>query len=272
MPDTPLPPFTQVRKLIDRAPLLTHEAVAAGLVDAALYRDQALNVARRMAAANAARMASLAAAGEGTAGEAVEAAAAPPLPRAQLLREALGEPDAEPQGAAKPEVVPLKRYVAALAEAKKDQEAAARRAALLAGLRSWVAASAAGAAYRQLVGRAGGEGGKGDEEQAGEPAAPAAAAAGADKPGQLPTVALLTLQGPIHLGAEQPAPPLPAPGADRPPSSVASLPVIRRLRAAREDKRVRAVVLRVDSPGAPPGRRVRTRLAGRLAGGWGTVE
>lgn len=246
-----------MRRLIDSAPLLAHEAVASGLVDAALYRDQALHVARLMAAANAARLAAAAAAAPSTpadAGEgaavAVQPAAAVPLPRAQLLREALAALDAEPQGGPKLELVPLRRYVVALAEAKRVQEAAARRAALLAGLRQWVAG---------LLGHE--ERKEGSAEQAGQDGGEPTVSAPA--PGQLPTVALLTLQGPIFLGAAQPSA-VPSPSADA-SSSVASLPVIKQLRAAREDKRVRAVVLRIDSPGTL-GLGVQHRLS-LLAGG-----
>lgn len=47
----------QVRKAIDSAPHLADEAVDLGLVDGALFRDQAVKVAQRLAAANTARLA-----------------------------------------------------------------------------------------------------------------------------------------------------------------------------------------------------------------------
>lgn len=49
--------FLQVRKAIDGAPHLAGDAVELGLVDGALFRDQAVKVTQRLAAANTARLA-----------------------------------------------------------------------------------------------------------------------------------------------------------------------------------------------------------------------
>lgn len=57
MPPTHPRCLPQVRKAIDSAPHLADEAVDLGLVDGALFRDQAVKVAQRLAAANTARLA-----------------------------------------------------------------------------------------------------------------------------------------------------------------------------------------------------------------------
>ena len=110
-------------------------------------------------------------------------------PSSQLLE----DPDAEP---AKPlKLVPLKRYAAALAAAKRAKEAAAAREALVARLRAGVQATALSALYRQAIGLAPVAA---QAQAAAEPEDKPAAGAGL--PGSLPTVATLTLQGPIYLG------------------------------------------------------------------------
>lgn len=65
--DTPSCPhyLPQVRKAIDSAPHLAGDAVELGLVDGALFRDQAVKVAQRLAAANTARLAVRAGEGRG---------------------------------------------------------------------------------------------------------------------------------------------------------------------------------------------------------------
>lgn len=253
-----------MRKLIDSAPHLAGDALVAGLIDGALFRDQALKVTQRLAVANTARLAAATAAARLPAMYGAGGVPAP-VPAAQahaaLLKEALADPDAEP--AEKLKVVPVKRYAAAMEAAKQQQETAAKREAFLEGVRKAVQSSVQAvqssqlnAAYRELLGLAPLE--ASEPQAAPAPDAKAECDQGEALPaGSLPTVACLTLQGPIYLGAA-PASPLPGPGRN-PSERVASLPVIKQLRAAREDKAVKAVVLRIDSPGA--------MLAGWLAGG-----
>lgn len=266
MPRRPPWPAPQVRACIDAAPHLSGEALALGLIDGQLFRDQAQNLAQRLALATSARAAlstALArlpalkrgAEGEGEGGdggEAPAAAAAPlgPVPQS-LVAKLLEQPDAVP---AKPlKVVPLRRYAAALEVAKREQEAAVRRAALLAKLQGAVQGSGLGGAYRQLTGAPGDnkpqqEEGQQQQQAAGEEGeSGAAAAAAASASGQPPTVATLVLQGPILLGPRPAGPINPFSPGDQ--HKVASLEVIQKLRAARKDAAVRAVVLRIDSPG-----------------------
>lgn len=68
-----------MRKAIDGAPHLAGDAVELGLVDGALFRDQAVKVTQQLAAANTARLAvSGGEDGCGVAGEEVGAAGLPP--------------------------------------------------------------------------------------------------------------------------------------------------------------------------------------------------
>ncbi len=85
---------------------------------------------------------------------------------------------------------------------------------------------------------------------------------GAAESGGRPRVALLTLCGPIVLGPGSDSA-VPSPRSS--PAQIASLPVIQALRRARLDPAVKAVVLRVDSPGGRP-----SRLAAACGGvvGW----
>lgn len=235
-----------------------------------------------------------------------------PPPAPQLLE----DPDAEPARPLK--LVPLKRYAAALAADKRAKEAAAAREALVVRLRAAVQGTALSALYRQAIGLAPvAAGAQAGAQAAAQPEEkPTAAAAGL--PGSLPTVATLTLQGPIYLGpgpatpfnplvarnpqqvgggggglrnrpdpalrpaACRPRPLLAAPRKHRPccpppppaltllarhPQKVASLDVIRALRAAREDKAVKAVVLRIDSPGERPRAIAGCRFCGSECGG-----
>lgn len=229
----------QVRKAIDSAPHLADEAVDLGLVDGALFRDQAVKVAQRLAAANTARLAATVAAARLPALKPDAAAPAPAVgpAGAELLAQLLADPDAEPSEPVK--LVPVQRYLAALKEAKRAKEAAAARQALLARLQAAVQGTSLNSAYRQAIGlpALAAEGLQEEKEEAQE-----------EVSASLPTVATLTLQGPIYLGTG-PATPFNPLAARDPQQKVASLDVISALRKVREDKAVKAVVLRIDSPG-----------------------
>lgn len=202
-----------------------------------MYRDQAVRVSQRLAAAHAASLAAAVAAARLPFGDAAAPEAGIPVPPseapAELLKRLLADPDAEPSP--KLPVVSLRRYAAALEVARRDREAAARRQALFASFRAAVQATPLNATYRRLLGLP-----PADLEAA------AAAAEALPPPGKLPTVAVCTVQGPILLGPDAGGS-LPAgPGSSQ---RVASLPLVKKLRALRADDAVKAVVLRIDSPG-----------------------
>ena len=85
----------------------------------------------------------------------------------------------------------MQRYLAALKEAKRAKEAAAARQALLARLQAAVQGTSLNSAYRQAIGlpALAAEGLEEEKEEAQE-----------EVSASLPTVATLTLQGPIYLG------------------------------------------------------------------------
>lgn len=116
--------------------------------------------------------------------------AALPTPLLQLL----ADPDAEPAQPVK--VVPVQRYLAALKEDKRAKESAAARQALLARLQAAVQGTALSSAYRQATGLPTLAEGEMQPQmvEAGAKEVAAELSAG------LPTVATLTLQGPIYLG------------------------------------------------------------------------
>lgn len=106
-----------------------------------------------------------------------------------LASQLLADPDAEPSEPVK--LVPVQRYLAALKEAKRAKEAAAARQALLARLQAAVQGTSLNSAYRQAIGlpALAAEGLQEEKEEAQE-----------EVSASLPTVATLTLQGPIYLG------------------------------------------------------------------------
>lgn len=107
-----------------------------------------------------------------------------------LALQLLADPDAEPSKPVK--LVPVQRYLAALKEAKRAKEAAAARQALLARLQAAVQGTSLNSAYRQAIGLPA-LAAEGLEEEEKEEAQEEVSAS-------LPTVATLTLQGPIYLG------------------------------------------------------------------------
>lgn len=256
----------QVQAAIDTAPHQPSDALRLGLVDASLYRDQALKLISRLAEAQApggpapdisiTPAASKAANGEPAVVVVISGqpkacpAAGTPTSPAQL-QAMLAEPDV---GAGKPlKHVPIARYMVAVKERQRQREAAER----------W--ASGAGLVQRakELVGWtpseeavAGTDGSEGVSardssvsklpSEGSEASSPSTAASKQAQQGTAERghVALLTLCGPISLG---PGGPLGLTGD--PSAKIASLPVIKGLREAREDPAVKAVVLRVDSPG-----------------------
>lgn len=154
--------------------------------------------------------------------------------------------------------------MAALEEQRRRDEAAERRQQLLARVRQLAGGALTPAGWTQRPERgaarwsaAEGDASSGDAGLEGRQGGGAGggskgAVAGAEA-GRRPRVALLTLTGPIVLGPGSGSP-LPGPGGLRgSPTEVASLPVVRALRAARLDPAVKAVVLRVDSPGGVQG-------------------
>lgn len=260
------------------------EAAALRLIDAPLHRDQARKLVSRlregMAPARppsdsiAAARAALTALATGQPAEAVAAAFRQHLHAIpdSLLRAVLAEPDGEP--AASLPHVPLSKYAAAVERERQAQQAEQRWLHRMAHLRDLLAplpaavvgrVQAAQARLAEASGQQPAEGAEGagqaaaPEEAPAGPAPPASAtptpspaapANGADQQsdgGDLPAVAVLTLTGPIHLGTEPSRTSPPLGGAS--PDAIASLPVIKALRAARQDPAVKACVLRVDSPG-----------------------
>jgi hypothetical protein len=225
----------QVKAAIDTAPHLAWEAQALGLIDAQLYRDQARKLVARLheAASSSppgARALATAAVASGGRWQTPE-----------LLQRLLREPDAAPS---KPlRHVSVARYAAALEQQRKEREAEQRREHGLARLLQLLGMPAV--LLGQLRAQLGLEEG-GDAE-------PAAAAQeqgqGQQGAAAQPTIALLTLTGPIYLG-NGPSAGLGPAAARQPGHRIASLPVIASLRAARHNPAVRAVVLRIDSPGA----------------------
>lgn len=226
----------QVKAAIDTAPHLAWEAQALGLIDAQLYRDQALKLVARLHEA---------ASSSPPGARALAAAAVASGARWQtpeLLQRLLREPDAAPSKTLKH--VSVARYAAALEQQRKEREAEQRREHGLARLHQLLGMPAA--LVGQLRAQLGLEEGGGAE--------PAAAVQQGQEHGQQgaaaqPTIALLTLTGPIYLG-NGPSAGLGPAAARQPGHRIASLPVIASLRAARQNPAVRAVVLRIDSPGA----------------------
>lgn len=231
-----------MKTAIDTAPHLAGEAVKLGLIDAELYRDQALSlVARLHEAASSSSPGALA-----LAASAAARGARSPTP--ELLQRLLREPDAAP---AKPlKHVSMARYAAALEQQRKEREAEQGREQGLARLGQLLNKPAV------LVGQLWEQLGLEQGEEA-EDAQPSPAVQQGLQQGKLqqlgggaeeqqPTIALLTLAGAISLGKGSTSPGL-SPGGQ---AGIASLPVIASLRAARHNPAVRAVVLRIDSPGA----------------------
>lgn len=210
-----------------------------GLIDAQLYRDQALSlVARLHEAASSSSPGALA-----LAASAAARGARSPTP--ELLQRLLREPDALP---AKPlKHVSVARYAAALEQQRKEREAEQGREQGLARLGQLLGNPAV------LVGQLWAQLGL---EQSEDDAQPLPAVQQGRQQGglqlqggaevQQPTIALLTLTGAITLGKGSSSPGL-SPGGQA--GQIASLPVIASLRAARHNPAVRAVVLRIDSPG-----------------------
>jgi hypothetical protein len=238
------PPLPQVRAAIDKAPHEASAAAALRLIDAPLHRDQAIKLTARLHEAAAQQPA-----GARLADEAGLAC----VWRASLQR-LLRDPDAEP--AARVRRVPLAKYVAALERERARREAQLQRkerlAGLLVGARSLGApAGEALAAAQAWAGALLGLPQSVEEEDTrqgsgGDAAVKAQPQGGLNAlAGERPTVALLTLTGPINLGPSA----SPSLGGDS-NDKIASLPVVKALQAVRRDDAVRAVVLRIDSPGA----------------------
>lgn len=154
--------------------------------------------------------------------------------------------------------VSVRRYAAALAERRRRAEAEERRGRLVGRVRQLADATLEATGWAQLLGRqprAKEDAGSGDASLAArhEGGTEGAGGVAVAEPGRRPRVALLTLSGPIVLGPGSSSP-MPSPGGLRgSPAQIASLPVIQALSKARLDPAVRAVVLRVDSPGGRPG-------------------
>ncbi|PSC67477.1 malonyl-acyl carrier mitochondrial [Micractinium conductrix] len=225
----------QVVAAIDSAPHLAVQAERLGLVDARLHRDQALKLVPRLVEARRA----------GPPPSAANSSSGQP---AGLLPRLLADPDAEPERKVKR--ISVARYAAALDQQRQQREAEERWEAIKARVRAVAGRVLDVAGWPQLWAalRRGddvAQGGKAADQQSSEAAGGGPAGSAAAAPQPMPRVALLTLEGPIFLGLAPSGPsPSPNPGA-----KVASLPVIRALQKAREDKAVKAVVLRVDSPG-----------------------
>lgn len=317
------PPPLQVQAAIDSAPHLSLDAQGLGLIDARLYRDQAVKLLGRLQEAR-----QPAAETPATDPAASSKAGAPGAPEG-LLPRLLAKPDAgwrEGRGApgmrggqteeglaclccasvraclslvgrqpvcaalfprlpfqptlidcaanlivasllhaprcpaepARPlKHVSMRRYMLALAEQRRRREAEERREKLLAR----VSQLGSTTGWAQLLGRQqqakeGTGSGEAGLEGSADGGVEGGSGAAATEPGRRPRVALLTLCGPIVLG---PGSESAIPNPRGSPTQIASLPVIQALRRARLDPAVKAVVLRVDSPGGCPplaGRRV----------------
>ncbi|KAL4457967.1 hypothetical protein ABPG75_012832 [Micractinium tetrahymenae] len=253
-------PAKQVQAAIDSAPHLSQDALKLGLIDARLYRDQAIKLLGRLYEARqpGPTPAAAAPAAGGKAGEA-KAAGKSVLPQG-LLPRLLAEPDAEPARPLKH--VSLRRYTTALAEQRRRAEAAERGEKLRARVRQLADSALEATGWAEMLERLGGREPR-PKERAGSADGSSGSgggileggkqgdgsAAAAAEPGRRPRVALLTLSGPFVLGPGS-SNPMPSPGGLRgSPSQIASLPVIQALKKARLDPAVKAVVLRVDSPG-----------------------
>ena len=208
-----------MRAAIDAAPHLADEALALGLIDGQLFRDQAVLVAARLSQVTKEAVA---------VGEQQAIASL----RLMELQRVLAQLDAEPMPGGLPHIG-VARYAAALEAQRRWQRAVQRWERRLERVLSWplqlFSGSGSGSDYGGTISQG---------------------AAGAAGHAQPPVVALLTLTGPVYLGTGPSSLiPMGPAAAKTPTERIASLPVIRSLRALGRDPAVRAVVLRIDSPG-----------------------
>eukprot|EP00887_Chlorella_sp_A99_P006371 scaffold3.g6371.t1 len=241
-----------VRAAVDAAPYSSAEALARGLVDGALYRDQAVLMPARLheaAARGAAREATAeggaradgpappaAERGGATVGGGAKAAGGGAAAEGGACLDdharLLADPDGQP--ATKLRRIPLSRYLRVL----EAQERAAQGRGLWSGLRE---------ALREAGEDEGGDAPAAADGAGGRAELGAKAREGEEKKKEgKPVVAVFQLVGPIVLG---PLDPFPGPGSLERRKQIASLPVTKALAAARAKPEVRAVVLRVDTGG-----------------------
>ena len=225
-----------MRAAIDAAPHLADEALAWGLIDGQLFRDQAILVAARLGQVTKKAMAA--------GGQQATASL-----RGMELQRVLAQLDGEPTpGGVRLPHIGVARYAAALEAQRRWQRAVQRWERRLGQVMSWPLQLFSGSDSGNGSGY--GYGGTISQGAAGAVPAPPATRAGAAGHAQPPVVALLTLTGPVYLGTGPSSPiPMGPAAAKTPTERIASLPVIRSLRALGRDPAVRAVVLRIDSPG-----------------------
>jgi hypothetical protein len=183
---------------------------------------------------------------------------------AGLLQTLLAEPDGKP--ATRLPHVPLSKYAAAVARDRRAQAAAQRWKQRVAQLwellgplpaavilrvqetQAWLAAAVAmreerPAAEWTVDGNGAGDALQQQEAAEGAAAAPEPASAPKKSGASLPALAVLTLTGVIQLGSDL------SPTTPGSQDGIPSLPVIKALREARNNPAIKAVVLRIDSPG-----------------------
>ena len=245
----------QARQVIDTAPHMASQALELGLIDGVLYRDQALSMAPRLHQVALAERARLLLASAADAAlpvvKAFTAPAATPYEQRRVLlaalrpaadtaaeevhRGLLEKPDVEP--ARKLRRVSLEHYLKAV-DLQARREQAGR--GLLSTLHQLAAGEREQPGIHEEEEEEGGSG-------AGKP--PLAAAGGGSTLAAAwppkPVVAVIQVRGAIALGPGSAPPRAQIEGQGQ----VASLPLVKALAAARAQPIIKAVVLRIDSPG-----------------------
>ncbi|GAB4815409.1 hypothetical protein N2152v2_002455 [Parachlorella kessleri] len=246
-----------VQAAVDGAPHTAHAAIKLGLVDAALYRDQAAKMVARLAELKARGPLKAASVLEpnkqqheqqevkGQLHAQQEEQQQPGQQQQQAVQQAvqqgssggfeaaaralLATPDAEPSRQLKR--VPLQKYIKVV-EAQQAQRLKLKQVDSL--------QQALKDLHRMIK-----EDGDETEEvdKTGQQKAKAKQLQGVLGSLQVPMVAVLTLTGPISQGREEPSP------TSSSQKQIASLPVVKALEKVRSNPAIKAVVLRIDSPG-----------------------